>query len=75
MNKASCLSLLSKAVLVWNTIEMAKIIERLNASGEEIATADLAKVSPRAFHHVIPNGTYHFRGANWGDNIAYNTLA
>jgi TnpA family transposase len=74
MNKASCLSLLSNAVLVWNTIEMAKIIERLSASGEEIASADLAKVSPMAFHHVIPNGTYHFRGANRGDNIAYNTL-
>jgi len=73
MNKASCLSLLSNAALVWNTVEMAKIVERLRASGEEIATADLAKVSPMAFHHVIPNGTYHFRGVKRGDDIAYNT--
>lgn len=75
MNKASCLSLLSNAVLVWNTVEMAKIVERLRASGEEVLTADLAKVSPMAFHHVIPNGTYHFRGVKHGDDIAYNTLS
>ena len=49
-------------------------VERLRISGEEIATVDLAKISPMAFHHVIPNGTYHFRGANRQDNIAYNTL-
>ncbi len=74
MNKASCLSLLSNAVLIWNTVEMAKIVERLRASGEEVLSTDLAKVSPTAFHHVIPNGTYHFREAKGGDDIAYNTL-
>jgi TnpA family transposase len=72
MNKASCLNLLSNAVLVWNTIEMAKIVERLRTSGEEIASTDLARVSPMAFHHVIPNGTYHFNRANGGDGFAHN---
>jgi TnpA family transposase len=69
MNKASCLSLLSNAVLVWNTVEMAKIVGRLRASGEEVTSVDLAKVSPLAFHHVIPNGTYHFRRAKGGGEI------
>jgi hypothetical protein len=36
MNKASCLSLLSNAVLVWNTVRIAEIVDRLRASGEEI---------------------------------------
>jgi len=74
MNKASCLSLLSNAILVWNTIEMAKIVERLQTSGEEIAAKDLARVSPMAFHHVIPNGTYHFNRAVSRDDFAYNAL-
>jgi TnpA family transposase len=58
MNKATCLSLLSNAVLVWNTVQMTRIIEQLRASGETITTEDLARLSPLAFSHVIPNGTY-----------------
>ncbi len=58
MNKASCLSLLSNAVLVWNTIEMEKIIAKLRASGHVIDDADIALFSPLAHRHVVPNGTY-----------------
>jgi TnpA family transposase len=58
MNKATCLSLLSNAVLVWNTVHMMRIIKQLRASGESITDAELARVSPLAFAHVIPNGTY-----------------
>jgi hypothetical protein len=61
MNKATCLSLLSNAVVVWNTVQMTRIIDQLRASGEMIAAADLARVSPLAFAHVIPNGTYFVR--------------
>ena len=41
MNKASCLSLLSNAVLVWNTIQIGQIVTRLRAAGEEVLDADL----------------------------------
>ena len=61
MNKATCLSLLSNAVVVWNTVQMTRIIDQLRASGETIAAEDLARVSPLAFAHVIPNGTYFVR--------------
>ncbi|MCZ6872627.1 MAG: Tn3 family transposase, partial [bacterium] len=61
MNKASCLSLLSNAVLVWNTVHMTRIIEQLRASGETITDEELARISPLAFSHVIPNGTYFTR--------------
>jgi TnpA family transposase len=61
MNKATCLSLLSNAVVVWNTVQMTRIIEQLRAQGETITDDELARISPLAFAHVIPNGTYFAR--------------
>jgi TnpA family transposase len=61
MNKATCLSLLSNAVLVWNTVHMMRIIKQLRASGETITEDELVRISPLAFSHVIPNGTYFSR--------------
>ena len=58
MNKASCLSLLSNAVLVWNTVHIARIVDQLSAAGHEVLDEDLARVSPLAHAHVIPNGSY-----------------
>jgi TnpA family transposase len=37
MNKASCLSLLSNAVLVWNTVQMTRIVEQLRNPGNRSA--------------------------------------
>ena len=68
MNKASCLSLLSNAVLVWNTMAITKIVTQLRAAGETVADEDLARISPLMHRHVIPNGTYHFAGPNLGDD-------
>lgn len=68
MNKASCLSLLSNAVLVWNTVQMERIVSGIRATGQGVSDKDLARISPLAHAHVIPNGTYHFdrpvRGAH-----------
>jgi TnpA family transposase len=44
MNKASSLSLVSNAILVWTT---ARIVETLRQTGTPIADEDLAHVSPR----------------------------
>src|SRR5580704_5460380 len=60
MNKASCLSLVSNAILVWNTLQIARIVETLQQTGAPIADEDLAHVSPLLHRHVIPNRTYHF---------------
>ena len=70
MNKASCLSLLSNAVLVWNTMAITKIITQLRADGETVADEDLARISPLMYQHVIPNGTYHFARSKPADGIA-----
>ena len=58
MHKATCLSLLSNAVLVWNTVHMTRIIQQLRATGETILDEALSRIAPLAFAHVIPNGTY-----------------
>lgn len=63
MNKATCLSLLSNAVLVWNTVQFARILDTLRATGQKTDSANLGRVSPLAHGHVIPNGTYHFKRA------------
>ncbi len=58
MNKASCLSLLSNAVLIWNTVQMTRIVAQLRAAGQQVEDTDLARVSPLAHAHVIPSGSY-----------------
>ena len=60
MNKATCLSLLSNAVLVWNTVKINEIVNKLRASGQEVNDDDLKHVSPLPYRHIIPSGTYHF---------------
>ena len=43
MNKASCLGLLSNAVLLWNSPRIAEIVNQLRATGQTIADQDLAR--------------------------------
>ena len=60
MNRASCLSLLSNAVLVYNTVRIGRVLERAKAQGQEFSPEAIAHVSPLARRHVIVNGTYDF---------------
>jgi hypothetical protein len=39
---------------------MSRIIEQLRASGMTIRDEEVALISPLAYAHVIPNGTYFF---------------
>ena len=58
MNKANCLSPLSNAVLVWNTVNIARIVEQLRAAGHRVCDEDPARVSPLAHAQVFPTGSY-----------------
>jgi len=60
MNKTSCLSLLSNAAVIWNTIHMQKIVDQLRAAGETVKDEDLARNWPLLHAHIIPNGMYDF---------------
>ncbi len=64
MNKASCLSLVSNAILYWNTVRIGEIVDRLRAEGEAIDDEDLSHISLLPFKHVMPNGTYFIEGDN-----------
>lgn len=69
MNKASCLSLLCNAVLIWNTVHMRRIMEQLRATGVTVTDEDVALISPLAYAHVIPNGTYFFDRVREADTL------
>jgi TnpA family transposase len=58
MNKASCLSLVSNAVLYWNTIKISDIVEKLRQQGEDIDHETLSHISLLPYKHVLPHGTY-----------------
>lgn len=58
MNKASCLSMVSNAILYWNTLKITDIVDKLRAHGKEVDQATLPHISPLPFKHVVPNGTY-----------------
>ena len=45
VNKASCLSLVSNAILYWNTIKIAETVGPLRAQGEDISDETLAHTS------------------------------
>lgn len=55
MNKASCLGLLSNAAVLWNTVQIERVVGRLHAGGAEI-DPDLAHVWPLQHARIIPNG-------------------
>jgi TnpA family transposase len=58
MNKASSLSLVSNAILYWNTSRIQNIVEDLRKQGERVEVETLSHISLLPYKHVLPNGTY-----------------
>jgi TnpA family transposase len=59
-NQALCLNLLTNAVITWNTIYMAAVIDRLRAEGHPVQDDDLGHLSPARHQHINPYGKYRF---------------
>ena len=53
MDRASRLSLLSNAVLVYNALRIGQVLERAKAQGQAFTPEAIAHVSPLARRHVI----------------------
>ena len=70
MNKASSLSLISNAILYWNTSRIQNIVEDLRKQGERVEVETLSHISLLPYKHVLPNGTYFNDVEEWGDNRA-----
>ena len=59
-HQALCLNRVTNAVLVWNTVYMAAVIEPLKQEGTPGQDSDLAHVWPTRYAHINMDGTYHF---------------
>jgi rRNA maturation protein Nop10 len=62
-NQASCLNLVTNAVVVWNTVYMTAAIKQLKAEGYSISNADIVHLSPARYEHINPYGKYQFEVA------------
>jgi TnpA family transposase len=60
-NQASWLNLVTNAVIAWNTVYMAAVIDWLKAEGEWLAPEDLVHFSPDQYDHINLYGCYQFR--------------
>jgi hypothetical protein len=60
LNKASCLSLVINAIVVWNTRYMMAALDHLRGTGYPVRDEDLAFLSSLIWEHINMHGTYHF---------------
>ena len=58
MNKASCLGLLSNATVLWNIVQMERIVTDMRADGMAVPDEHLVHVWPLQRRHIVPNGVY-----------------
>jgi hypothetical protein len=59
-HQALCLNLVTNAVIVWNTVYMAAVVEQLKQEGSPVQESDLAHVWPTRYAHINVYGKYHF---------------
>ena len=60
MNKASCLSFVSNAMVLWNTEKMQKVYETLAQKGFKVDEEDMARVLPLSTKNILVHGQYSF---------------
>lgn len=59
-HQAGCLNLVTNAVIIWNTVYMAKAIEQLKEEGYSVHDSDLPHLWPTRHRHINFLGQYHF---------------
>ena len=62
-NQSSCLTLVTNAIVTWNTVYLQAAIEQLLAEGVLVDEADLVHLSPARYEHINPYGRYEFEVA------------
>jgi hypothetical protein len=60
VDQASCLTLVTNAVVTWNTVYMTAALERLQQEGHEFDPDARGHLSPALHDHINPYGTYRF---------------
>jgi len=59
-HQALCLNVVTNAVIVWNTVYMAAVVEQLKREGYPVQDGDLAHIWPTRYAHINIYGKYHF---------------
>jgi TnpA family transposase len=59
-NQAGALTLVTNAVIVWNTRYIQAVVDQLQKEGFTVDENDLIHVSPCRFEHINKYGKYHF---------------
>jgi TnpA family transposase len=60
VNQASCLNLVTNAVILWNTVYMAEAVAQLKREGYPVNESDLAHIWPTRYAHINVYGRYYF---------------
>jgi TnpA family transposase len=60
VNQASCLHLVTNAVILWNTVYIAEAIAQLKREGYPVNESDLAHIWPTRYAHLNVYGRSHF---------------
>ncbi len=59
-NQASALTLVTNAIIVWNTRYMQAVVDQLKEEGHPVSEEDLAHISPCRFDHINKHGRLTF---------------
>lgn len=59
-NQSACLTLVTNAVVAWNTVYMQEVVKQLQLSGAVVNEVDFVHLSPARFEHINPYGRYEF---------------
>jgi TnpA family transposase len=60
LNQATCLTLVTNAVIVWNTVYMSAVLEHMRKDGYVGDEALMQYLSPTRFEHINVFGKYSF---------------
>lgn len=60
VNQATCLNLVTNAVVAWNTVYMATAIDQLKTENYLVDETDITHLSPARYEHINPYGKYQF---------------
>lgn len=59
-----CGRLISNAIVYYNSAILSRLLERLEAEGNERGIEALTRISPVAWQHILLNGHYSFQNNN-----------
>jgi TnpA family transposase len=59
-NQSGCLTLVTNAIVLWNTIYIQAALDHLKQQGYEVNPEDIPHLSPCRFEHINPYGKMRF---------------